>query len=163
MSREAQGHRRPAQEGADPKILPSEAQATTAAQNTQHLLQNNGEKSKIMEAKEWFSVGAYLQVEGFIPSAWWSVSLSYSGLFFKSSHKVVQDFFVVASVPLWLHIEAAVADIFWWQAEHKYYIFFIPLHNIFCSRCQANCMEFAASSTALVLKFPCRKLHQHSM
>lgn len=116
-----------------------------------------------MEAKEWFSVGAYLQVEGVIPSAWWSVSQSYSGLFFKSSHKVVQDFFVVAAVPLWLHIEVAVADICWWQAEHKYFIFFITLHNIFCSRCQANCVDFAASTTALVLKIPCRKLYQHSI
>lgn len=76
-----------------------------------------------MEAKDWFSVGAYLQVEGLTPPAWWSVSQSYSGLVFKSSHKVIQDFFV-AAVPLWLHIEAAVADICWWQVEHKYDIFF---------------------------------------
>lgn len=162
MSRGAQGHRRPAHEGADLQNSPTRGRGNhSRSKNTQHLLQNNGKiKCKIMEAKEWFSVGAFLQVEGFIPSAWWSVSQSYSGLFFKSSHKVVQDFFVVAAVPLWLHIEA---DICWWQAEHKYCLFFIPLHNTFCSRFQANCIGFAASSPAPVLKIPCRKPHQHSM
>lgn len=123
MSKEAKGHRRRAQEGVDPKILPPEAEATTAAQRMLNSCSKIIEKCQIKEAKEWFCRSLFT-IEGFIPSAWWSVSQSYPGLFFMSSHKVVQDFFVVAAVPLWLHIEVAAADICWWQKEHNFFFFF---------------------------------------